>query len=152
MAIAAKANLLAFGNVHPVAILLLGDKIGAIPLRFSDDLEKQRLREKIRRVVSQKNPEAVCFIAEAYTLGFEEYRRTGLRPMHHPEREEAIMIACAMPGFKTAVRIPFSSTLEDKMVFGEEAEQVGGDGGTFWTENLFPEQGKHAKTLSGEPA
>lgn len=138
---AATVNLRLHGEVLPVALLVRGQEVAAVPLQADDAAQREKIREEIFLLVEENPPEAAFFISDIWTLPAGEYERTGLRPAAHPGRGEAVAISGAMPGFSACAKIRYETLPDGSFAFGDV--EVGGAAahGTeerFWIDGLFP--------------
>jgi hypothetical protein len=92
----AKELLLKDGALLPVCFLIDQDNdLAAIPLRFTDNREKDLMAQLIEEAFKLKKPKAVVFISESWLLvtediPFEEARR--LIPSEHKDKTEIIAL------------------------------------------------------------
>lgn len=87
----AKNLLLRDGSLLPVAFIVYGDNIDIIGLTFRDNEEKDQELIFLRKLVREKNANAVYVIVESWYVTSNKIDLT-IEPSKHPMRKECIFI------------------------------------------------------------
>ena len=79
--------------IHPMVVFVKGEQRAMMPAEFHSELDKDQLAQTVRELVKRSEPDCVVYIAEAWAvISTKEEVEKGLRPMHHPNREEIVFL------------------------------------------------------------
>ena len=122
----AKTLLARDGKLSPVAFLVYRDNIDIIGLSFRDDNEKIIQIKMLRKLVKEKDADAIFMITESWHVCTNKDEDLDIKPSENPMRKECIFIV----GECENTRISMMQTFErenDKIVFGERIDMDGSE-------------------------
>ena len=94
-------NKLAHSSVH----LISGRNVFICPLIFESDAQKKDILKNIKYLAKRVSVETAVVVMDTWlvmTSEAEYYSGNLIRPMHHPERKDAVVISYEVEGFYTA--------------------------------------------------
>jgi hypothetical protein len=81
-------------EIHPMAVFVRDGEHNMLPLTFDNDYEKDLASNMIRRIVKKENPDAVIYMAEAWSLILKEKElpKDLPRPSESKDRIEVVIV------------------------------------------------------------
>jgi len=114
----AAAQLVKTGEFEGYAYFLLPNGLlTALPMTFSSDYEKQHFKAVVRKLARDNHALAGIVISEGWMSS-----QTEVKPSESPDRKEALLATCTMPGASTLFLRAFTRTEQGQIVFSEQEE------------------------------
>lgn len=119
--ICAKRLLLRDGKLMPVAFMHNEKQIGIVPLSFKDANEKDMQVAILRKLVKEKNADAIFMITESWHVSINKGEDLNIIPSEHPMRKECIFLIGECKDGRIAMMQIFERE-NDKISFGEKID------------------------------
>ena len=118
----AKSLLLVSGKLVPVAFLHYNDNIDVIGLSFKDNEEKEIQFSFLKKLVEDKNAEAIFIVVESWYV-ITDKDKLSIEPSKHPLKKECLLLYGESEDRRITI-VQFFEKKNGEIIFGEKINDV----------------------------